>query len=556
MFERLTDRARRVMELAEQEARRFNHEYIGTEHILLGLVEEAGGRGANVLKTSGVDLNKVRLEVEKLVKSGPDPVAKGKLPSTPRAKEVVKHALKEAKRLHHNYIGTEHLLVALLLEGEGVAAQVLMNLGIELENVRREVSRLLAVQQTSGTTEDQELSGPAPANSQTLEYVQRLLKDAAKARASDIHLDPTEDGQGIIRMRTDGVLHKVDPPPQGLFSQVVNHIKTMAALNVEDRRLPQDGRIMMDIEAKRFDIRVSCAPVHYGQRIVMRLLFRECAILGLDEMGILAEDLVKIRRLCHLNNGLVICNGPAGCGKTTLLYSMLNEIDREKECVMTIEDPVEYSFDGIGQIGINPQIGLTYARAMRTVLRQDPDVIMVGEIRDLEVAHLCTHAALTGHLIMTIFHASSSPGAIKQLLEMGLEPFLINSILAAVISQKLVRRLCSECKQPAKLPPSHSIPAEAAEFLADHPTGKLFGPKGCHKCLNTGYSGRTTTHEILILDDKLRQLITDSADTATLRQAAIDNGMKTLLTNGLEKAAQGITSVEEVLRVTTGGVNI
>jgi len=548
MFENFTDRARKIMDLANQQARRFNHEYIGTEHILLGLAKEGLGVGATVLKNLGVDLDGMELEVENLVKRGPDKVAKGRLPPTPRAKKALQHAIQEARDLKHNRVGSEHLLVGLMREGEGVAAQVLVNLGVELKKVRQGVLSLLG-----GEAESPDSSESAEAT----KCVNLLIREALKSHASAIHIEPTEDGRGRVRLRIDGVLHEIEPPPEGLFTQVVNSIKVMTAMDVEERSLPQDGHIMINLDDHRYDVRVSVVPCHFGQRLVIRVLDPSAirVALNLGKVGFGDEDLAKMRELCHLPHGVVIVNGPTGCGKTTVLYAMLMEIDRETHSVFTVEDPVEYVLPGVTQTPIRPSIGLTFARAGRHILRQDPDVIMIGEIRDSENLNLVVQMALTGHLVFSTLHASTSPGAVQRMLDIGLPPFLVNSSLAAVISLRLVRVLCPDCKEPAA-PPKHSMPPEAAEIIAAVESPQFYGPKGCDKCRGTGYSGRTIIHEILIMDDRIRQVVAASGGVPALRDRAIQSGMKTLMRTGLEKAARGITTVEEILRVVPHGPNI
>ena len=376
--------------------------------------------------------------------------------------------------------------------------------------------------------------------------VNQLLLDAVNRRASDIHLDPTEGG-GKIRLRIDGALREIARPSKDEFTRIVNRIKLMGALDIAERRLPQDGRIMLTINGKHVDLRVSLVPVHFGERLVLRILPRDAVDVGLEHVGLSGQDLETVRRLCHLPSGIIICNGPAGCGKTTLLYSMLQEVDREKCCVITIEDPVEYSFEGLGQIQLDARRGLTYARALRHVLRQDPDVIMVGEIRDLQTLEACVQCALTGHLVLTTLHTNTAPEAIRRILDVGLEPYRLNASLAAVISQRLVRKLCPDCKKQVD-PPLHSVPPEAAEFIRALGKKSFFGPSGCDAC-GAGYRGRTAIHEILVMDDRIRRAVADGVDLAALRAAARESGMRTMLANGLEKAAGGVTSVEEVVRV-------
>jgi len=389
--------------------------------------------------------------------------------------------------------------------------------------------------------------------SAVVEFVSRMIQDAAVLRGSDIHLDPTEDGAGRIRVRVDGVLRDVEKPAPGLFPKIVSRTKLMSSMDLAERRLPQDGRIMLTLLGRALDLRVCVVPTVLGERVVMRILDREAVRLNLDR--ILAEDdLVTARNLCRLPHGMIICNGPTGSGKTTLLYAMLMEVDRDKCCVMSVEDPVEYRLDGVGQVQVEARKGVTFARALRSILRQDPDVIMVGEIRDLETLEVTAQCSLTGHLIMTTLHANSSPGAVKRLLDIGLVPFIVNSTLAAVITQRLVRVLCPKCKQEAK-PALHSVPPSAAEFIQKLDDRPFYVPKGCDACKGMGYRGRIAIHEILIPDERVRQAVAAGADVAAIRDAALAAGMRPMLQCGLEKAARGITTIQEVCRVVPYGPN-
>jgi len=389
----------------------------------------------------------------------------------------------------------------------------------------------------------------------SFKQVNRILLEAIKRRVSDVHLDPLKEGAGRVRIRVDGVLHDGEPVPRGLFAKVVNRIKVMGALDLAERRLPQDGRIELNISGEEIDVRVSTMPTTEGERVVMRLLVPSTVRLDLDGVGLSGDQLEQVRGLCHLQHGLFIANGPTGSGKTTLLYSMLNEIDRDQNCVITIEDPVEFNIDGVAQAAIRSNVGFTFHRAMISALRQAPNVIMVGEIRDLQTAQLCVQAALTGHLVFTTLHASTSPGAIRRLLDMGIAPFLLDSSLVGIVSQVLPRTLCSECKQEAQPNPC-SLPPDAAKLLDTMGDATFHGPTGCDHCNHTGYRGRTGIHELLIPDDGVMKAISTSGDVATIRQAALAAGMRPMIQDGLDKAAQGITSVEEVCRVIPRGPNL
>lgn len=379
-------------------------------------------------------------------------------------------------------------------------------------------------------------------------YVNRLIRDAFTSGASDIHLDSTEDGRGRVRVRIDGALRDLDPPPEGKFRRVVDRFKVMAAMNTVERRLPQDGRCMMEVDGRTCDLRISTVPALYGERLVARILDRRQIRLGLPEVGLGGDDLERVRRLCSLPSGLVIVSGPAGSGKTTLLYSMLLEINRPDRCIITVEDPVEYLFEGIAQVQINPRIGWTYAAATRQLLRQAPNVVMVGELRDLEMMQLAAQVAITGHLLLTTMHTNSAVDTVARLLDCGLDAFMINSALGGVIATRLVRTLCGECKAPAE-PAAHCLPPEAVEAISSWPDAAFCRPVGCEHCRGSGYRGRTGIFEVLIADDPLREVIAGSAGAGAMREAAAHGGTKTLLMAGMEAAARGLTSVEEVLRV-------
>ena len=377
------------------------------------------------------------------------------------------------------------------------------------------------------------------------QYVSDVLQKAQEARASDLHFEPLPGSSSRVRIRVDGVLRVIDPPPADLYRQVVTLLKLWGAMEPSQRRLPQDGRCNMR-RGVRLDI--SVIPVHEGEQIVVRILRRAAGevLLGLDRLGLSDADLPKVRRLAGLPWGLVVVTAPAGHGKTTILYSMLHEANTPEAKILTVEDPVEVSFAGMGQMQIAPQAGLTFARAIRAIIRQDPDVIMVGEIRDLETANLCAQVALTGHLLLTTLHADTAAAAVRRLVEMGLEPFRVSASMGGVIAVRLVRRLCPHCRKPAK-PAEAVLPPAAREWLAGHPEATFYTGSGCDKCDGIGYRGRAGVFEVMMMSERLRQMVSEGAGVGALRDAAVAEGMTTMLIDGLEKAAAGVTSITELL---------
>jgi type II secretory ATPase GspE/PulE/Tfp pilus assembly ATPase PilB-like protein len=381
-----------------------------------------------------------------------------------------------------------------------------------------------------------------------------ILLLASQRRASDIHLDPVSDGGGRVRLRIDGVLHDIDAVPRGLFAAVLARVKIVANLDHNEHQRPQLGRIQLDLAGEACEVRVSVVPVVEGERVVMRLLSRGSLFIGLSDIGLADDDLRIVRDLCKAPHGIVICAGPTGSGKTTLLYAMLNEINRDKSCVVSVEDPVEYRLAGVAQIPVRPGAGVTFAQAAKAALAQDPDVIMIGEIHDPETMEAALQCATTGHLVLTQFHAPTPDGAVQRMLDAGVEPFMLNSTLRGVIAQRLVRKLCAKCKAPAQ-PELAALPSDAVEIIRQFPGTTFFGPKGCENCGNTGYRGRIGIQEILIPDEQFRRAVCASTESRNLRQAALASGMKPMLAAGLRKAAQGITSIDEVCRVAGHGMD-
>jgi type IV pilus assembly protein PilB len=377
-----------------------------------------------------------------------------------------------------------------------------------------------------------------------------ILYQAIRDKASDVHLEPFE-GDFKIRYRVDGSLFELEAPPPHLAEALIARVKVMSDLDIAETRLPQDGRIELTVGGRSVDLRVSTLPTMYGESTVMRILDRSNVSLSLDNLGLLPAVREHLRRFVELPHGIVLVTGPTGSGKTTTLYAMLNEANKEDTKVITVEDPVEYDLEGIVQIPVNEDIGVTYASVLRTILRQDPDVILVGEIRDRETAQTAIEASLTGHLVFSTLHTNDAASAITRLMDIGIEPFLLTATVQGILAQRLVRRVCRECKTFYE--PADDV-LRRLEVSATQVVGKKFAyGKGCATCNFTGYRGRMAVTEILDIDDRLRELILKGASTTTLHEAAIENGLVTLRENGLQAVFDGHTTVEEVLRETITG---
>jgi len=381
-----------------------------------------------------------------------------------------------------------------------------------------------------------------------IRLVNSLLFQAVKDRASDIHIEPYERDL-TVRFRIDGILYDIISPPKRFQPVIISRIKIMGGLNIAEKRLPQDGRIRIKLAGKEVDIRVSTVPTAYGERVVMRLLDRSATILQLDELGLDGHKLELVDTLIHQSHGIVLVTGPTGSGKTTTLYAGLSRINATDKNIITIEDPIEYQLHGVGQIQVNPKIDLTFASGLRSVLRQDPDVIMVGEIRDAETAKIAIQAALTGHLVFSTLHTNDSCGAITRLIEMGIEPFLVASSVIAVMAQRLLRRVCPTCRQPYR--PSIEELRQLGISADDLEGRTVYRPgPGCAECKQTGYRGRLGIHELLVVDDEVRNLTMKSSDSSSIRRVAAAKGMTSLREDGSDKVLRGLTTIEEVLRVT------
>ena len=368
-----------------------------------------------------------------------------------------------------------------------------------------------------------------------------IIIEAIQQRASDIHFEPLENGMAV-RYRIDGVFQFRHSPPSELQKQLITRIKVMAKMDIAERRLPQDGRIKLFMAGRQVNFRVSTVPVVYGERIVLRILDNSNILLGLDKIGM--EDITIFRKYLHQHQGIILVTGPTGSGKTTTLYSAIMEIRSQEVNVMTIEDPVEYKLQGIAQIGVNSKIDLTFAKGLRHLLRQDPDVIMVGEIRDKETAEISIQASLTGHLVLSTLHTNDAPSALTRLVDMGVEPYLLSSSVLAVLAQRLVRKICDRCIM--EYTPSDR---ELEDLEID--TATLYKGKGCKKCFNSGYYGRCGVYEFMPVSQQIKMQILKSADANTLHKIAVEEGMRTLRVQGGKLASSGVTTSTEVLRITT-----
>ncbi len=374
-----------------------------------------------------------------------------------------------------------------------------------------------------------------------------VLLQAIRDKASDIHFEPFEN-EYKMRYRIDGVLYEMIPPPKYIAAALASRIKVMADLDIAERRMPQDGRISLTVQGNPVDLRVSVLPTMFGESVVLRILDRSQVMFDLGKLGLRPHDLEMVNQLIKKPNGIIIVTGPTGCGKTTTLYSALSELNNVETKIITTEDPVEYDVDGLCQVQMKPEIGLTFAKCLRSILRQDPDIILVGEIRDLETAQIAAQASLTGHLVFTTLHTNDAPSSIARLLDLGVEPFLVTATLEGVVAQRLVRRICTNCRTEYQ-PNEQQL--EELDMTEDDIKGKKFYyGRGCGKCNNTGYRGRSGLFEIMTFDDEMRSLVMNNASTNVLRAAAIKKGMVMLRENGLAAIYDGITTIDEVVKET------
>ena len=399
---------------------------------------------------------------------------------------------------------------------------------------------LSEIEETADLLED---ASDAP----VIKLVNHIISQSVKARASDIHFEPYQNSF-TVRYRVDGILYDLLTPPKWIQPALISRVKVMAKMNIAEKRLPQDGRFDVRVGDQDIDVRVSTVPTAFGERLVLRLLNKSGSLLQITELGLSAARLETLRRLSSQPNGILLVTGPTGSGKTTTLYAILQSINQPGINIITIEDPIEYQIKGISQIQVNPKIDLTFARGLRSIVRQDPDVILIGEIRDKETADIAVQSALTGHLVFSTLHTNDSPSAITRLVDIGVEPFLISSSVLAVLAQRLVRVLCADCKQPyaPRTVYLQSIGLRAERF-AERP---VFKAAGCEKCFQTGYRGRIGIFEIMLMSEELKSLIIQTYDANRIKALAVQEGMVTLREDGIEKVLEGLTTLEEVLRVT------
>lgn len=423
--------------------------------------------------------------------------------------------------------------------------------GDEIRNIYAGVTddlqqkELAAQQDQEISLEDDDVEAPP-----VVRFVDLVFKQAVHERASDIHIEPTRNNV-VIRFRIDGVLHEMPSPPKKWQNAIISRLKVLSGMDLAEKRIPQDGRIKLSLPDRKLDLRVSALPAIYGETIVMRILDQSSVLLGLEDVGFLPDNIALFNELIRRPTGVILMTGPTGSGKTTTLYSALSTINTPEVKIVTIENPVEYMLEGVNQVQVMEDVGLDFTTGLRSILRQSPDVLLVGEMRDLETAEIGIRAALTGHLVFSTLHTNDAPSAPSRLVDMGVKPFLVASSLQAVVAQRLIRRLCSGCKKPVVLSEEDLINIGAKEEEKANPQSLgTMGPVGCDRCSGSGYRGRTAIHEILVVDSRIRQMIIKGESGFRVKRTAIRNGMRSLRMDGWEKVKLGQTSVSEVLRIT------
>ncbi|WP_271274559.1 type II secretion system ATPase GspE [Aliamphritea hakodatensis] len=452
----------------------------------------------------------------------------------------------------------EAFTLAALQHASGYEIQPCIGVCTELENAierlygegNSRMGNILAQVSPDADSDDQDIEQLKDMASEApvIRLVNLIIQRAVESRASDIHIEPFENSLKV-RYRVDGVLQDSEAPPVNMSPAVISRVKLMAKLNIAERRLPQDGRIEIRLQGKDLDIRVSTVPTMFGESLVLRLLDRESVALEFDTLGFDTALLQQLNTVLSIPHGMLIVTGPTGSGKTTTLYTALNQLNTETSKLITVEDPVEYHLEGINQIQVKPAIGLTFNSALRSIVRQDPDVIMVGEMRDLETARICVQSSLTGHIVLSTLHTNDAASSITRLLEMGIEEYLLTSTLNAAIGQRLVRKLCQHCRE-AYTPLPEMVRDMGLDALPSAAPVQLYRPVGCEHCAESGYKGRLAIIELLIMNDELRRLILQRADAGTLMKQAKASGMHSMYEDGCRKALLGYTSIEEIIRVT------
>jgi len=435
---------------------------------------------------------------------------------------------------------------------EVLAPQMELDAAIERCYHQREsaTTKLFDSLQTTGSQNPEEegydLLGQKASDSPVIQMLNAIILEAIQQGASDIHFEPLENTLSV-RYRIDGVLQLRHNPPKEYQSQLLTRIKVMARLDIAEQRLPQDGRIKLQLGGRQIDFRISTIPVVYGERIVLRILDKSNVLLGLEKIGMRSTILEKFKNLIQMSEGIVLVTGPTGSGKTTTLYSALSEINSSHTNIMTIEDPVEYKLQAMAQIGVNPKIDLTFSKGLRHILRQDPDIIMIGEIRDRETAEIAIQAALTGHLVLSTLHTNDAPSALTRMVDMGIEPYLLSSSVVGVLAQRLVRCICPKCKISYK-----PTLAELQSLSLSEDLQELYKGEGCAECYETGYKGRRGIYELMTMTGAIKRQLVETADSAFLQKIALQGGMESLRQDGGHLVANGFTTTAEVLRVTRG----
>ncbi len=441
--------------------------------------------------------------------------------------------------------------VAVCLTSEAHLQRLLSSLDAEdssvelhdiLDDLSEEDIELVPERSEEQTSEEDIEKKMAPA----VKAVNRIVEMGVNLKASDIFIEPFEKHMRV-RYRVDGILREVDSPPRHLHEAIISRIKVLGRMDISEHRLTQDGKFRMKIGGRIIDFRVSIVPSTFGEKACLRILDKGAVMLDLDNLGFFDDTLEKIKRCVRRPHGMFVVTGPTGSGKSTTLYSVLRYIDSPEKNIITVEDPVEYQLRGINQVQVNPDVGLTFASALRSILRQDPDIILIGEIRDFETMDIAIKAALTGHMVLTTLHTNTAPGAIVRMSNMGVEPFLITASVVGIMAQRLLRKLCDSCKEP------YVMTEEMADNIGipkEYVGQTFYRPIGCKKCLNLGYKGRTNVAEIMLMTQTIRNMIAKGAEEPDIKNAAIDEGMRPMRDDALKKAAMGLTSIEEVFRIT------